>query len=184
MKNTYIAGLAFLILFFQWVPAFGAQVAGRVTDPGGRGVEGIRITFKDASGATVASTESGKDGNYQVSGLGGGNYSAILDPGKTGYRGTTVAVSVGPTDVLCVNWFVSPAAEALAVARPNDEAGASLSPALGAAACQAPDSFAAASAGAQILLAGGIGAAACAAAGCFNGVTSTPPKTSQRRPGD
>jgi Carboxypeptidase regulatory-like domain len=184
MKRTCLSSLALVILFVQLAAAFGAEVAGNVTETGGRGVEGIRIAFKDASGGTVASAESGKDGNYQISGLGAGNYSATLDPGKTGYRGTTVAVSVGSGDVLCVNWFVSPAAEALATARPNNQAGASLTPALAAAACQAPGAFAAASAGTQILVAGGIGAAACAAAGCFDGVTNIPPKRSQRRPGD
>jgi Carboxypeptidase regulatory-like domain len=184
LKKPCIAALALSILFLQSALAFGAEVAGRITETGGTGVEGIRISFKDASGGTVASAESGKDGSYQISGLGAGNYSATLDPGKTGYRGTTVAVSVGPTDVLCVNWFISPTAEALAIASPNNQAGASLSPTLAAAACQAPGAFAAASAGTQILVAGGIGAAACAAAGCFEGVTNTPPKMSQRRPGD
>jgi hypothetical protein len=184
MKIICLAGLALVILFVQLPAAFGGQVAGHVTETGGGGVEGIGIVFKDASGGTVARAESDKDGNYQISGLAGGNYSATLDPGKTGYRGTTVAVSVDPAQVLCVNWFVSPTTEALAVARPNSAAGASLNAALGAAACQAPDTYAAASAGAQILLAGGIGASACAAAGCFNGVTNTPPNRSQRRPGD
>jgi hypothetical protein len=184
MSRTCIVGLALAILLVQQSPAFAAEVAGRVTEIGGRGVEGIRITLKDAGGGIVASAESGKDGKYQISGLAGGNYSATLDPGKTGYRGTTVAVSAGSTDVLCVNWFVSPAAEALATASPNNQAGASLNAASGAAACQAPGAFAAASAGTQILVAGGIGAGAAAAAGSFNGVTNTPPKKSQRRPGD
>jgi hypothetical protein len=195
LKRIYLVGLALIILLVQWTPVLGAEIAGRVTDSASRGVEDVGIILKDAKGAIVATAASDKQGDYQLSGLGGGTYSATLDPGKTGYRGTTVAVSVDPKVILCVNWFVSTTAEALAVAQPNNQAGASTSSALAAAACQAPDPPAPLSAGAQILWAGGLGAVDVAAlggigvdvaidAGALNEVTTTPPKKSQRRPGD
>src|SRR5688572_6580047 len=65
-----IAGRTWLFLLASGAAfAFDGAVTGRVLDESGATVAGARITLSTAAGNTVALTESGSDGRFQISGV-------------------------------------------------------------------------------------------------------------------
>jgi MFS family permease len=67
------------------------QVRGVVRSPGGIPLSGITTTVTDDTGEVVATTTTGHDGSYHVSGLADGHYTVVA----AGHRPATVAVGIG-----------------------------------------------------------------------------------------
>ena len=186
-----IGCFAFYLMLAQTTIASSAEVLGNIDDADGKAVSGVALSFKNAKGNIVATTRSAKDGSYDVAGLKEGSYSVKLDPAKTGYRESEVALAVNPDDVLCVNWSVSTTAQALATASRSPAVGPLSSPSLAAAACRydSPAELELVGSTGAVAVVGGIAAGACAAAGCFNSANNSKievrlPKKSIRRLGD
>jgi Carboxypeptidase regulatory-like domain len=177
LKNVWVCVAVGLLLSFAG-SAFGAEIVGRVADKSGKGISEVQLSFKDMRGRIVGGAKTDGDGAYTINGLGEGDYTATLDPAKTGYRGSTVAVHLAADQVLCLNWAVSNTAEALALAQGATSVAMCLPD-------PPSDAFIAAAAAGGVLVVGGIGIGAYAAAGGgFGGSSSNQPKKSVKRTGD
>ena len=96
----------------------GTDVVGTVLDAQGNPVKGVEISVQDADGKVVAQAVTNDKGGYIMKGLAPGQYNLALNPLATGFQGETVATSLG-SEGLTVNWTVSAAAPAVAVATPG-----------------------------------------------------------------
>jgi hypothetical protein len=67
------------------------SVTGTVTDASSTNLRGVSLTLKDASGTTVATTETNTNGDYAIP-IGAGDYTLTAD--APGYQPTTRSVSI------------------------------------------------------------------------------------------
>ena len=75
-------------------------VRGQVTDPSGAAVQNATVQVTGASGQS-ATTQSGRDGTYEVKGLAPGTYSVKADAkGFEEYQSAEVQVAAGQTQKL------------------------------------------------------------------------------------
>lgn len=140
-----------------------ANIVGIVLDGHGSPVEGVEIAARDRNNQLVARALTANRGAYSLECLEPGQYQLSLAPLETGFRGQTVAVSLG-SDGIFADWSVSSEAPAVAVARrgmccdvPASSVAEVLAPLIGLGGLAATS---------------GIGAAA--AAGVFSGEENTP----------
>ncbi len=68
------------------------EMRGVIRSPQGVPLSGVATTVTDETGEVVATTVSGHDGTYRISGLPDGNYTLVA----AGHRPATVRVQVGP----------------------------------------------------------------------------------------
>jgi hypothetical protein len=67
------------------------SISGTVTDPADTNLRGVSLTLTDASGTTVATTETNTNGDYSIP-IGAGDYTLTAD--APGYQPTTRSVSI------------------------------------------------------------------------------------------
>jgi len=93
-----------------------ANLVGRVLDAQGNPVEGVEISAQDPDGEVIARETTNDEGRYRMKCLPVGQYDLTLDPLTTGFQGQTVEADNGIRGLI-VDWTVSPAVPAVAVAR-------------------------------------------------------------------
>jgi len=89
-----------------------------IIDWKGEPVAGVQITAIDSSGNIVDQVITDEDGRYALENLPSGVYDLTLDPRQTGFLGETVVASLN-REGLTVNWGVSTACKAIALAAPG-----------------------------------------------------------------
>jgi hypothetical protein len=116
MKKSIISTLTMgLLLLIGTSSAICADVSGVVTDSQGRGVGGIGIAARDSAGKIVSQAVTDSNGHYAISGLSPDAYDYVLKPLATGFKGGD-AVSYLDSKGLTINWKVSDATDAIAMA--------------------------------------------------------------------
>jgi hypothetical protein len=94
-------------------PCYGAMVCGSTRDANGQAASGVQVVAKDSGGATLGQATSGTDGKYAISGLPQGPISLFCDPGSTGFKPGSGALTLTEAGSN-VDWQLSNAAAALA----------------------------------------------------------------------
>lgn len=110
--STFLIGVSVLL---RLPSAFGADLVGSVTDTGGHPVSGVKILVEDTTGKTAGEATTDALGHYQIGNLSPNAYDYTLNPGTTGFKSGT-AVSYLDKDGLTINWKVSKADDASALA--------------------------------------------------------------------
>jgi hypothetical protein len=96
----------------------GTMIAGMVGTLQGQPVPGVRIVVKDPAARVVSEAVTDARGRYTLANLVPHRYQLTLDPLQSPYKGQTVVSAVGD-EGLTVNWTVSQANAALAMATPG-----------------------------------------------------------------
>jgi hypothetical protein len=95
--------------------AFSAEIVGSVTDLQGKPVKGVQLSVRNASGKSLTSATPDSKGHYQIAGIKAGQYKYILESHTVGLKGGQTSGYLGDKG-LTVNWKVSSAGPATAVA--------------------------------------------------------------------
>jgi len=100
--------------------AFCADVVGTVLDLQQHPVSGVNIVVQDTTGKTFGQATTDAAGQYKISGLSPNTYDYMLNPLGTGFKGGS-AVSYLDNNGLTMNWKVSNAGDAVALAAPGSQ---------------------------------------------------------------
>ena len=94
--------------------SMAAEIIGRVTDPHGDAVQGIKIIVLKPIDKELVSSVTGADGSFDLKDLKEDTYFLKLDPQKTNFIGETVMATVTDPGVT-IRWSVSTTAPAIAL---------------------------------------------------------------------
>lgn len=100
--------------------ALCAEVSGTVSDVAGKAVAKVKLSASDSSGKNAGTALTDTNGKYQIAGLSPGTYVFALDPLASGFKGGNGLAHVGEKG-LTIDWKVSPASPALALARQDGD---------------------------------------------------------------
>ena len=91
----------FFILLLAVAPAaLAATLTGRVIDPDGRGVAGVRVVVATSIG-TVVDRETNANGEFQVAALTGGSYEVRVL--ADGFQADPITVTLGGDETRALN---------------------------------------------------------------------------------
>jgi len=117
MKRSIIVfAAACLIALGLTTPSFCQDLVGTVVDQDGHAVSGAKIVTQSPDGQPIGSAVSDSTGQYQIAGVGAGEYFISLAPAGTAGQGQTVASYVG-NGGLTVDWAVAPGVAPVASAK-------------------------------------------------------------------
>ena len=117
MKRSIIVfAAACLLALGMTTPSFSQDLVGTVVDQHGNAVSGAKIVTQSPDGQPIGSAVSDSNGQYQIAGVGAGEYFISLAPAGTAGQGQTVASYVG-NGGLTVDWAVAPGVAPVASAK-------------------------------------------------------------------
>jgi hypothetical protein len=166
VSTTVIAGLFMLTASSS---AFSAEIVGTVTDLQGKPVKGVQLSVKNGIGKNLASATPDGTGHYQMTGLKEGQHNYILESHTAGIKGGQTSGYLGSKG-LTLDWKVSPAGPATAVAT----AGIGTAVAAGATLGLSSAAFGAAVAGGSLAAVAGGVVGGYAATGGFESSQASP----------
>lgn len=105
------------------MPAYCADIAGKVSNSQDSPALPAHVSVKDKNGSIVGQADADSLGRYRIRGLSSGEYDVSLNLPGTKYLGQTIQTGLRP-EGLCLDWKVSESAAALATGRPGATLGA------------------------------------------------------------
>ncbi|MGH9352587.1 MAG: carboxypeptidase-like regulatory domain-containing protein [Terriglobia bacterium] len=118
-RLTVTSLIGFLILGTASL-ALCADIVGTVADANATPVQGVQIQVKNSSGKIFGAAVTDKTGHYHIAKLNPGQYEYALNTLNTGFKAGT-AVSYLPSNGLTLNWKLSKANVAIALAHPGTQ---------------------------------------------------------------
>jgi len=117
MKRSIIVFVAACLLALGVSsPSFCQDLVGTVVNQDGHAVSGAKIVTQSPDGQPIGSAVSDSNGQYQIAGVGAGEYFITLAPAGNSGQGQTVASYVG-NGGLTVDWAVAPGVAPVASAK-------------------------------------------------------------------
>lgn len=115
MRKILVAGLMGLLAVTGASVALCADITGTVSDISGTPIANVQLSARDNSGKSAGMALTDSRGKYRIGGLSPANYTCLLDPLASGFKGGDAVAALGHKG-LTINWKVSADAPALALA--------------------------------------------------------------------